>query len=110
MAFTPYHNIVGGTTREVELLGVGDSIRTVIKSIHLNNLHSSSAATIDLYLYKPSTDTSDEETYYILYNYSLAAKKFLTIDDLGLLSFDNSTYALFISVGGSDTVDVFLNR
>ena len=40
----------------------------------------------------------------------VAAKTFLTIDDLGLLSFDNSTYALFISVGGSDTVDVFLNR
>ena len=109
MALTPYHNIVGGTTRENELIGVGD-IRSNLRSIHLNNLHTSSAANIDLYLYKPSTDTSDEETYYILYNYSLAAKKFLTIDDLGLLSFDNSTYALFISVGGSDTVDVFLNR
>ena len=109
MALTPYHKIVGGTTRENELIGVGD-IRSNLRSIHLNNLHTSSAATIDLYLYKPSTDTSDEETYYILYNYSLAAKKFLTIDDLGLLSFDNSTYALFISVGGADTVDVFLNR
>ena len=109
MALTPYHNILGATTRENELIGVGD-IRSNLRSIHLNNLHTSSAATIDLYLYKPSTDTSDEETYYILYNYSLAAKKFLNIDDLGLLSFDNSTYALFISVGGSDTVDVFLNR
>ena len=109
MAFTPYHNIVGGTTRENELIGVGD-IKKNLRSIHLNNIHTSSAATIDLYLYKPSTDTSAEETYYILYNYSLAAKKFLTIDDLGLLSFNNSTYALFISVGGSDTVDVFLNK
>ena len=109
MALTPYYNITGSTTRENELIGFGD-IRSNLRSIHLNNLHTSSAATIDLYLYKPSTDTSDEETYYILYNYSLAAKTFLTIDDLGLLSFDNSTYALFISVGGSDTVDVFLNR
>jgi hypothetical protein len=109
MALTPYHKIVGSTTRENELIGVGD-IRSNLRSIHLNNLHTSSAATIDLYLYKPSTDTTAEETYYILYNYSLAAKTFLTIDDLGLLSFDNSTYALFISVGGSDTVDVFLNR
>ena len=109
MALTPYHKIVGGTTRENELIGVGD-IRSNLRSIHLNNLHTSSAATIDLYLYKPSTDTTAEETYYILYNYSLAAKTFLTIDDPGLLSFDNSTYALFISVGGSDTVDVFLNR
>ena len=109
MALTPYHNIVGSTTRENELIGVGD-IRSNLRSIHLNNIHASSAATIDLYLYKPSTDATAEETYYILYNYSLAAKRFLTIDDLGLLGFDNSTYALFISVGGSDTVDVFLNR
>ena len=109
MALTPYYNILGSTTRENELIGVGD-IRSNLRSIHLNNVHTSSAATIDLYLYKPSTDTSAEETYYILYNYSLAAKTFLTIDDLGLLSFNNSTYALFISVGASDTVDVFLNR
>ena len=109
MALTPYHNIVGGTTRENELIGVGD-IRSNLRSIHLNNIHTSSAATINLYLYKPSTDTTSDETYYILYNYSLAAKTFLTIDDLGLLSFDNSTYALFISTGASDTVDVFLNR
>ena len=109
MALTPYHNILGATTRESELIGVGD-IRSNLRSIHLNNLHTSSAATIDLYLYKPSTDTTAEETYYILYNYSLAAKTFLTIDDPGLLSFDNSTYALFVSVGGSDTVDIFLNR
>jgi len=112
MAFTPYHNIVGGTTREVELLGVQDSIRTVIKSIHLNNLVTDAAATIDLYLYKPSTDSTVEETYYMLYNYSLAAKTYLTLSnkDVGLLDFDNSVYGLFISVGGSDIVDVFLNR
>jgi len=109
MALVPYHNIAGGTTRENELIGVGD-IKTNLRSIHLNNISHSGHATIDLYLYKPSTDTSAEETYYILYNYDLAAKTFLTIDDLGLLSFDNSTYALFISTGASDTVDVFLNR
>ena len=109
MALTPYHNILGATTRESELIGVGN-IRSNLRSIHLNNIHTSAAATIDLYLYKPSTDTTAEETYYILYNYSLAAKTFLTIDDPGLLSFDNSTYALFVGVGGSDTVDIFLNR
>ena len=61
MALTPYHNIVGGTTRENQLIGVGD-IRSNLRSIHLNNLHTSSAATIDLYLYKPSTDTTADET------------------------------------------------
>ena len=109
MALTSYYNIRGATTRENELIGVED-FKGSLRSLHLNNIHSSAAATIDLYLYKPSTDASVEETYYILYNYNLAAKTYLTIDDLGLLSFNNSTYALFISVGGSDTVDVFLNK
>jgi len=110
MPFTPYHNINGSTAQEVELIGINDILRGSIKSIHLNNTHTSSAATIDLYLNKFSTDKTAEESYFILYNYSLGAKTFLTIDDLPLLNFDNSTYALFVHVGSSDTVDVFLNK
>jgi len=109
MAFTRYHNILGGTEREVELIGVNDLSNKKIKSIHLNNIHTSSAATINLYLYKPSTDDSVEETYYILYSYSLAAKKYLTLDnEFGLLNFNNNVYTLFIEVGSSDTVEVLM--
>ena len=109
MAFTQYHNVRGSTDREVELIGVSDLSIKRIKSIHLNNIHTSSAATINLYLYKPSTNDSAEETYYILYNYSLAAKTYLTLDnEFGLLNFNNNTYALFIEVGSSDTVEVLM--
>ena len=109
MSFTPYHNIDGSSAQEVELIGINDILRGSIKSIHLNNIHTSSAATIDLYLYKPSTDTSAEETYYILYNYSLAAKTFLELtSEFGLLNFDSEQYALFIKIGSSDTVDVLI--
>jgi hypothetical protein len=111
MAFTAYHNIVGGTTREVELIGVNDlSLKTTIKSIHLNNIHTSSAAAIDLYLYKGSTDSASDETYYILREYALAAKTYLILDNLYILNFDNTKYSLFISVGGSDTVDVLIGK
>jgi len=109
VAFTQYHNIVGSTEIEVELIGINDLSNKKIKSIHLNNIHASSAATISLYLYKPSTDSSAEETYYILYSYSLAAKTYLTLDnEFGLLNFNNNTYALFIEVGSSDTVEVLM--
>jgi len=108
MAFEPYHNIVGSTAQEVELVGIGDLRSSSVRSIHLNNIHTSSAATINLYFYKPSTDTSREETYYLLYNYSLAAKTFLVLDDAFVLGFNNNKHALFIEVGSSDTVDVIL--
>ena len=107
MAFEPYHNIVGGTTRENELISVGD-LRNSVKSIHLNNIHASSAATINLYIYKPSTDTTAEETYYLLKGYNLAAKTYLVLDDAFVLGFNNRVYALFIEVGSSDTVDVLI--
>lgn len=110
MAITRYYNLVGSTQQETEIIGVGDIITETIKSIYLNNVHTSSAATIDLYIYKPSTDTTAEEEYYILYNYSLSAKNYLNLtNEFGLFNIDNGEYALFIKIGSSDTVDVLIN-
>jgi hypothetical protein len=109
MALTRYYNLTGSTQQETEIIGIEDILGETIKGIHLNNIHTSSAATIDLYIYKPSTDTTAEETYYILYNYSLAAKTFLELtSEFGLLNFDSEQYALFIKIGSSDTVDVLI--
>ena len=110
MAFTPYHNIVAGTAKEVELISVDDlSIsRKVIKNIHFTNLHDHLLANIDLYLYKPSTDTTSEETYYILHNYPLNAGAYITLNNEYLLKFDNSTYRLFVKVGASNTIDILI--
>ena len=110
MAFTPYHNILGATARETELVAIGDLPRKRIKSIQLTNIHSSAAAAISLYLYKDSTDTTSDETYYFMKAYALAAKTYLILDDVYLLGFDNSTYSLHIEVGGSDTVDVMIRK
>ena len=105
MAFEPYHNIVGSTAQEVELVGIGD-LRSSIKSVHLLNVHSSNAATISLYIYKPGS--KPQELYFLLKDYSLAAKAFLVLDDAFVLNFNNKIYSLFIEVGSSDTVDVIL--
>tara|TARA_R100001015_G_C4623378_1_gene181158 strand:+ start:1462 stop:1797 length:336 start_codon:yes stop_codon:yes gene_type:complete len=109
MALTRYYNLVGSTQQETEIIGVNDITTETIKSVYLNNIHTSSAATIDLYIYKPSTDTTAEETYYILYNSSLSAKTSLELtSEFGLFNFNNSEYALFIKIGSSDTVDVLI--
>ena len=106
MAFEPYHNIVGSTAQEVELVGVGD-LRSSIKSVYLLNVHSSNAATISLYIYKPG---KPQELYFLLKDYSLSAKSFLVLDDAFVLNFNNRVYSLFIEVGSSDTVDVILGK
>ena len=110
MAFTPYHNILGATARETELVAVDDLPRSGIKSIQLTNIHGSAAATIDLYLYKDSTDTTDDETYYFLKDYQIPYRGYLILDNIHLLNFDNSTYGLHIETGGSDTVDVMIRK
>jgi hypothetical protein len=108
MAFTPYHNIRGATAREQELISVGDIPRKGVKGIWLSNIHTSSAATINLYLYKESTDEAAEETYYFMKEYALAAKTYVVLDNIYLLNFDNSIYSLQMEIGGSDTVDVLI--
>jgi hypothetical protein len=108
MAFTPYHNILGATARDNELVAINDITRKGIKSIQLANVHTSAAATIDLYLYKDSTDTTSDETYYFMKEYSLAAKTYLILDNVYLLNFDNTSYSLHIATGGSDTIDVMI--
>ena len=110
MALVRYHNIVGSGTREKELIGVGDNVNDeFLKSIRLTNIHNTNDATINLYIYRPSSDTSDEETYYILYQYVLGEKTAFDISgEFGLLNFDNKEYALIIEVGSGDTVDVII--
>ena len=110
MAFTPYHNIVGATARDTELVATDDLPRSGIKSIQLTNVHGSAAATIDLYLYKDSTDTTDDEAYYFLKDYQIPYRGYLILDNIHLLNFDNSTYSLHIETGGSDTVDVMIRK
>ena len=69
---------------------------------------SSAAFFMEIYDKNPQTDTTAEVTYYLLKSYSLGATKYLVLDDAFVLGFNNRVYALFIEVGGSDTVDVLI--
>lgn len=106
MAITRYHNVLGTTSEDAELLAPGAGASN-LKSILLTNTHVSADATITLYLYKAST----AKTYNIINKIAVPSSTSLLLDDSALLRFDNSRsgYGLYITVGATDTVDVFIN-
>jgi hypothetical protein len=109
MAFTPYHNILGATARDNELVAVGDILRKGIKAIQITNIDASAAGTVSLYLYKDSTDTTTDETIYILHDVEIPYAVSLLLDNPSILGFDNSSYGLHMEVGASDEIDVILS-
>tara|TARA_R110000765_G_scaffold274345_1_gene372940 strand:- start:702 stop:1034 length:333 start_codon:yes stop_codon:yes gene_type:complete len=109
MAFTPYHNILGATARDNELVAIGDIIRKSIKAIQITNVDASASATVSLYLYKDSTDTTADETIYILHDVVMPYATSLLLDNPSILGFDNSNYGLHMDVGASDEIDVILS-
>ena len=110
MAFTAYHNILGATAQDNELIAVNTLFKLRVSNIQMTNVHTA-AATVDLYIFKDSTDTSAAETYYFLKDVSIPTKTSLVLDNSDLLRFDNNAdgYSLYITVGSSDKVDVLIS-
>ena len=110
MAFTSYHNISGSTARSTELIATDDLGKKSIKSIQITNTSTSAAATVDLFLYKQSTDSTASETYYYLKDYQIAYRDYLILDNPHLLRFSNIStgFSLHIDVGSLDSVDVMI--
>ena len=103
MAFTKYHNITGSSGVDVELLAAGDKSSNV-KSIWITNTRASNAATVSLYINNNTTN----KKYYFLSTLVIPANGSLLLDDSNSLSFDNSNYGLYMTVGSSDTLDVII--
>ena len=106
MAYTRYHNIAGSSAVTTKLIERGSNAND-IKSILITNTHGSNSSTITLFL-QDSTGTV-VKNFNILSTIDLPADTALLLDDKPLLSFNNSIYDLFITVGSSDTVDVLIN-
>lgn len=109
MAFTPYHNILGATARDNELVAIGDIIRKSIKAIHITNIDASAEGTVSLYLYKDSTDTTADETIYILHDLVIPYSASLLLDNPDVLGFDNNNYSLHMEVGANDEIDIIIS-
>jgi len=111
MAFTAYHNITGSTGVDVELLAVGDNASSV-KSILITNTHVSADATVSLFIVKLSQNATAQELYYILHTIAIPSDTSLLLDNPNMLAFDNTEagYALYTTVGSSDTLDILIKR
>lgn len=110
MAFTAYHNITGSTGVNVELLAPGSKAGD-IKSILIANTHATADATVTLFI-QDDPSTGSTSTFKLLSTVAIPSDTSLLLDNSSMLSFDNSAegYGLYLTVGSSDTLDVFINR
>ena len=110
MALTTYYNGTGSTGVTVELIAHGNN-SVGIASILLTNIHAAADATVTLFIQDdPASGTTS--TYKIISTVAIPSDTALLLDDSSMLTFDNSEagYGLYITVGSSDTVDVFINN
>jgi hypothetical protein len=106
MAYTRYHSLAGSTAVTTKLIARGSNAND-IKSILITNTHASNGSTITLFL-QDSTSTV-VKNFNIISTIALPVNNGFLIDDKSLLSFNNSVYDLFITIGSGDTVDVLIN-
>ena len=105
---TRYHNVTGSTGVTVELLKPGDNV-SGIKSILITNTHASAAATVTLFVQTTASGTI--ENYKILNTVNIPAKVSLLLDEPSVFNFPNHSkgFGFYVTVGGSDTIDVLIN-
>ena len=111
MAFTAYHNVNGSNGVDVESVAVGDNASN-IKSILITNTHATDDGTISLFIVKLSQDSTAQQLFYLLKLVRVNAFTSLLLDNPNMLAFDNTDngYALYVTVGSTDTFDILIKR
>ena len=104
-----YYNIKGasvsGGQATTELVAPTDDDR--YNSIMFTNVHATADATITLFIHDdPTSGTTN--TYNIIHTIALPADSSLNFDNSSVLNYEDG-YGLYITVAGSDTVDVILS-
>ena len=107
MAFTPYHNITGSSGVDVELIAPESGVGS-IQSILITNTHATADATVTLFIEDDPTAAA-ASIFKMLSTVAIPADTSLLLDDSSMISFNNNTYGLYITVGSSDTLDVMIN-
>ena len=101
-----FYNITGSTGVTVKLIAP-DATRGIIKSILLTNLHDSNDATISLFIEDdPASGTTS--TYNLIYNVLVPPQSSLLLNESSMFKFPEE-YGFYITVGGSDVVDVIIS-
>ena len=106
MPLTKYHNILGSSGVNNELVAPGDNVST-IKFITIANTHASNEATVSLHLDSATAGTS----FNILKSIKIPVGVTLALTSDEIPTFNNSTngFGLYITVGATDAVDVIIN-
>jgi hypothetical protein len=104
---TLYHNIVGSSATDNELLAPGAGI-SGIRSITITNTHATDDASFGLFIQDAPTDAVSS-TFKLLNRVVIPPKVTLLLDDASMLSFDNSKYGLYARCVSGDTLDVLIN-
>jgi len=107
MAFTPYHNVDGSNGVDVELIAPKSGVGS-IQSILITNTHATADATVTLFIEDDPT-AAVASIFKILNTVAIPADTSLLLDNSSVISFNNNTYGLYITVGSSDTLDVMIN-
>tara|TARA_Y100000361_G_C10850240_1_gene184035 strand:+ start:48 stop:365 length:318 start_codon:yes stop_codon:yes gene_type:complete len=101
-----FYNITGSTGVTVELVSPTET-NTGIKSILLTNVHATATATVTLFI-QDDPISGATSTYNIISTIAIPSDTALLLDESSMFRFDEK-YGLYITVGSSDTVDVFIN-
>tara|TARA_R100000988_G_C3957434_1_gene144351 strand:+ start:576 stop:890 length:315 start_codon:yes stop_codon:yes gene_type:complete len=101
-----FYNITGSTGVTVEL--IAPDADNNIKSILLTNVHATADATVTLFIQDdPISGTTS--TFNIIHTIAIPADSSLFLDNPTMFRF-GTEFGLYITVGGSDTVDVMVNQ
>jgi hypothetical protein len=100
-----FYNVTGATGTTVELLQPNID-RESVGYIMLTNVHATADATVTLFIQNdPPSGTSN--TYNLIHTIAIPADSSLVLDNPKLFDF-TARYGLYITVGGSDTVDIIM--
>ena len=101
-----FYNITGSTGITVELIAPNQI--NDITSILLTNVHATADATVTLFIQDDPTSGATS-TYNLIHTVAIPADSSLFLDNPTMFRFPE-LYGLYITVGSSDTVDVFVNQ
>ena len=101
-----FYNITGSTGVTVELISPSVT-NPSIKSILLTNVHATATATVTLFIQDDPTGAATK-TYNLIHTIAIPSDTALLLNEPSMFKFGQQ-YGLYITVGGSDTVDVFIN-
>ena len=101
-----FFNITGSTGVTVELISPTEDNNN-IKSILLTNGHATADATVTVFI-QDDPASGATSTYNLIHTIAIPSDTALLLDESSIFRFDEK-YGLYITVGSSDTVDVFIN-